>query len=459
MAPSISFRTVALGSVVWLAGCSAEPISPDLAKWLDSDQRQWQMAETGAIHERGTLVTKLPDNDAPIPETATVEDYVRLAVERDPAIRAAQAKVRRMQARVPQESSLEDPMAEIGITGKRSRTPTEVMTGISQKLPFPGKLQTRGRIATQEAAMAEKELEQSRLDTAAEARQAFWSYYEATRALEVTEQSRDLLEQFQQSAEARYRANLASQEDVLRASVELSNLQNELIALGQQRTSAAAMLNSLLDRPTDAALSSPKQADLKPAALELDSLMSLAARRNPELAAIYDQLEAQRLRWKLARLEHWPDLTVSAGYTFDNQAGTSSMGSDEDQFLFGVAVNLPIWADRLRAAEREALAGLDEGVANLTATRNRLAFRVQDGLVRVQTQQRSAILLRDVILPQARQTVEASAASYRAGRADFLTVIDNWRNLLSSQLMYHQGLAQMQRELAKLRQAVGGELP
>lgn len=451
----------ALAAVLALGGCSAWQPDHDLAAWIDHNPAAWQLSPSTSIHRSGTLATTRPaDADEPIVPGAGAEDYVRVALQRNASIRAAEADVRRLEARIPQASSLDDPMLEVAPVGEMAQTAAGevgVMTGISQKLPFPGKLQTRGRIAAQDAAIARADLKQTRVNVAADVRQAYWSYYFATRAIEVTQQSRDLLAQFQQAAQARYKANLASQQDVLRASVELSNLDNELITLQQGRTTAVAMLNSLLDRPVTDALPVPQPVPLRQVDLQLDDVLAEAARDNPELGKIDQQIEAGRQRLNLARLQRWPDLTVGLTYNFVDAHGLSMAANGKDQWWLSFGVSLPIWFDKLRAGEREAYAGIQQGIADLTAARDQIAFKVQDALVRVQTQQRLVVLLGDVIVPQARQALDASASSYQAGKIDFLTVVDNWRKLLNYQLLYHQSLAEMQKDYAQLQQAVGRE--
>ena len=78
--------------------------------------------------------------------------------------------------------------------------------------------------------------------------------------------------------------------------------------------------------------------------------------------------------------------------------------------------------------------------------------------MKVETQQRQSVLLKDVIIPQARQTVEASLSGCRTGEVDFLTLVDNWRKLLDFQLMYQASLTELERSFAELQEAVGHDL-
>ncbi len=403
-----------------------------------------------------------PEPHVVIPEDAAEADYVRLALERNPAIRAAGERVRRLAQRIPQAKSLDDPVVRVAPFGEMAQTAAGevgVMTSVSQRLPFPGKLDARGRIATRAAAEAAQELQRTRLAVVSDTRLAFWSYYDAARAIEVTERSRELLTQIRDVAESKLKAGAATQQDVLRASLELSNLANELIALRQRLTTAQAMLNRLIDRPINAAMPVPVARGLDQITFSLAELLAEAGRANPGLHGIRQRIEGFRERLALAKLNRWPDLNVSFNYNLVDREGLSSVANGDDQWWVGFGVNLPIWTQRLDAAEAEAIRGVLEGIASLDDEQNRVAFRVQDALARAESHQRQVVLVRDVILQQARQTVEASMSGYRAGRLEFLALVDNWRKLLDVQLMYHHILSQYEKSFAELQRTVGRDLP
>ncbi len=403
-----------------------------------------------------------PEPHVDIPEDAAEADYVRLALERNPAIRAAGERVRRLAQRIPQAKSLDDPVVRVAPFGEMAQTAAGevgVMTSVSQRLPFPGKLDARGRIATRAAAEAAQELQRTRLAVVSDTRLAFWSYYDAARAIEVTRRSRGLLTQIRDVAESKLKAGAATQQDVLRSSLELSNLDNELIAYGQRLTTAQATLNRLIDRPIDAAVPVPEARGLDQITFSLSELLAEAGRANPGLRGIRQRIEGFRERLSLAKLNRWPDLNVSFNYNLVDREGLSRVATGDNQWWVGFGVNLPIWTQRLDAAEAEAIRGVLEGTWSLDDEQNRVAFRVQDALARTESHQLQVVLVRDVILQQARQTVEASMSGYRAGRLEFLALVDNWRKLLDVQLMYHHILSQFERSFAELQRTVGRDLP
>ncbi|QNN25078.1 TolC family protein [Planctomycetales bacterium ZRK34] len=325
----------ALALTVLVAGCSSPLDDKPFAEWLDHDPPTWTAQASGAVHRAATLTAEPPPNQPPlISPDAGADQYVELALRRNPSIRAAEQRVQELTQRIAQARSLDDPMVNVAPIGEMAETAAGqvgVMSSISQKLPTPGKLDARGRIAAQDVAMAAQDLEQAKLRVMADTRRAYWSYYFTSRAIEVINAERVLLEQFRDAASARYEAGTAQQQDVLRASVEVSNLDNRLITIGQQRDTAAAMLNRLLDRHVATALPTPRPVELSQLELKLDSLLADAAQSNPSLQKVRDRIEAYRQRLKLAKLNRLPDLNLSLTYNGVADSGLSRVADGKDQ--------------------------------------------------------------------------------------------------------------------------------
>lgn len=404
--------------------------------------------------------TTRPVVENPLPPGAGPEDYVRLAMQQNPSIRRAQYKVLRLGQRIGQATTPEDPtisMTPIGAMAETTAGDVGLMSSISQKFLFPGKLETAGRIAEQEMAEAVHELDETRQSVAADVRRTYWGYCYATAALDVTQRSRLILDEFKDVASARVQSGTSSQQDVLRISQELSSLDNQVLEWQQKKTTSVALLNSLLARPVDAPLGETAPMELASYSLQLEQLLAQAVHANPQLAKIRSQAQGQRERLMLAKLQRLPDLTVSFDYNFVNNSGLSPLADGTDQWWVTFGMNIPIWKNKLDAAEREAQNGILEAAADLADAQNRVGYRVQDALSRAQSQQKQAVIFRDTIIPQARQSLDVSLSDYKAGKLEFITLVDNWRRLLDFQLLYHQSLSQLEQNLADLQQAIGTE--
>ncbi len=113
------------------------------------------------------------------PSPAGLEDLVREALQKNPAVQSALHTVEAQRRRVPQAKALPDPAVGIGWAGNIA--PFSVQSGdpssyravnASQQLPYPGKLKLRGEIASKEADAALSDYEAVRRRDAKAARQA-----------------------------------------------------------------------------------------------------------------------------------------------------------------------------------------------------------------------------------------------------------------------------------------------
>jgi outer membrane protein TolC len=163
------------------------------------------------------------------PHPVGLEDLVREALQKNPAVQSALHTVEAQRRRVPQAKTLPDPMLGIGWAG--NITPFSVQSGgpssyravaASQQLLYPGKLKLRGEIASKEADAASSDLEAICRRVTADVKTAFFEYWFYDKAIQTTLKDKDLLTKLSQIAEARYRVGKGVQQDVLRSQVEIS---------------------------------------------------------------------------------------------------------------------------------------------------------------------------------------------------------------------------------------------
>jgi cobalt-zinc-cadmium efflux system outer membrane protein len=431
---------------------AAAPLAPH----VDDD------AAVAATGERVAAGAGSAPSDWSLPGDAGLERYVAEALARNPAIHAAVRDVQGLGYRVPQVTSLDDPMVTIvPPVGDMIETAAGMMdgsVGVSQRVPFPGKLQARGRVAEQAVRVALDRLADARIRTVADVRRAYYRYYLADVSIGITRESQTLLGEIHDVAVARYRAGAATQQDVLRAEVELYGLTNRLIALEQERATAAARLNALMDRRVDGALPPPREPDLRTVDWKLGDVSARAVAANPRLAGLRDQVRRDLDAVRLARLDYLPDLVVGYSYTFIAAPALSPVATGEDAWNLSFGLNLPIWWQRLRARVLEGNAQVLRSVAEYEDVRNAVFAGLQDALVRVDTQYRQSVVDRDLIVPRAWQAVDVSMAAYRTGTITFEPLVQNWRQWLAASLAYRRGLADLEQAFADLEQLVGVRL-
>jgi cobalt-zinc-cadmium efflux system outer membrane protein len=311
------------------------------------------------------------------------------------------------------------------------------------------------------AAVAEKDVELTSIEITLRARdvikevtRAYTDLSLARRAIDIHLESVALLRQFADLSSVKYAAGRTSQQDVLGAVVELSKLHDELVMHEEGEASAAARLNTLLDRDPHAAigpLAEPREEIGLPSSEELQRL---AIDHQPELVAAKLQVERAKAALAAVNGEYKPDFFVVGGYMLTpRQAGawTASVGMTWP--------NAPWSRGRLDARKAEAAADAETAALRVRATERSIQLAVHDAYVRTAAAGRRALLLQSTIVPQSVQTLEVSRVAYQADRSDLRALIGNQRTLLDARLSYYRALGERELAFADLERAVGAPIP
>jgi outer membrane protein TolC len=125
---------------------------------------------------------------------------------------------------------------------------TQMQVALSQSFPFPGKRKLRREAVEYQAAASDQMETERRGAIIGDVRIAWWQLMSLDRALQIVEQNKDLMRDFVQIAQTKYRVGSGLQQDVLLAQLELSRLLGRELRLQGMRRSSRARLNSLMNQ-------------------------------------------------------------------------------------------------------------------------------------------------------------------------------------------------------------------
>ena len=422
---------------------------------------------TNAIHEAAYPTLDLPtatsDFVTPIVQALegphAVQDYIRFALDQNPEIQAARKQIEAQAHRVPVAGSLSDPMLGSTVFPGPVQTAAgqqELALTANQKLPWFGKLETRAGVAEAQTNVARAQLAAVELATVARVKQAYYELYFIQKAIAITKTDQKSLGDIRDVANARYKTNKVTQQDLLRAELEIANVERELIRLRQQMESAQARLGRILHISPETKMLALEE--LPPANIPQDVawLQRRAVEARPELHARLAALARDRQSIDLARLDYMPDVTLGATWIDVASAGISPVANGRDSFLITAGINLPIYRKRLDASVRSAEAKAVATARQYDSLKDMTLEQVVDLFAQIRSQQDLLTLFREDILPKARLTLEVSSRAYNAGQVDFLQLIDNWRQLLRYQIAYRRLEATIRQKIADMERLVGG---
>ncbi len=404
------------------------------------------------------LATGVAAQAAPT-DTLSITEAVRIALGANPMLRAARSGATAAAQRIGPAGALPDPQLQFGLMnrmasdfGSTADPMTMNQVQLMQMLPWPGKLGGARRAARHSAAAATADADEQQRMLAAQVRMAYYDVAYADRALDVMRRTLGLLRDFLEVSTAMYAVGSAVQQDVLRAQVEVARMGEEITRMGQERLAGVARFNALLGREAAVpigALELPGAAeqDLPP----VDSLVAWGLQARPALRAGAERVAAAEASLSAARRELFPDFSVGVVYQQRPQFPT--------MMSLMVGVNVPIFAGaRQLPMRREAAAMRDMTQAELANLRNETVAQIVETRARAEQDRNLTRLYRGSILPQARSAVQAALSSYRVGRVNFMTLVDNQMTVNRYETETYRLLADYHQAVGELEALVGREV-
>jgi outer membrane protein TolC len=324
---------------------------------------------------------------------------------------------------------------------------------VEQEFPWKGKRDARAAAAATAVAATTASRQVRALQIREAVRVSYADLALARAAAGVFEAQAGVLRRMADVAEAKYAAGRGPQQDVLKAVLELSRLQEEALMADESERMAQARLNGLMNRRPDTPVGPVDALKELPAVAESAVLQDQALAAHAELRAMDADLSMSKADATMWKAEQKPDLMVRGGYMV--------MPGMTDALTASITISWPDapWS-KGRYAAQTAMADARARTVHSRRAAVELTLRqmVHEAAIRVSTARQRTALLRTTVLPQARQALEVSLASYQTDRLDFIALLDNQRALAQAELDLQRALAALTRAHAALESAVGTPL-
>jgi len=395
-------------------------------------------------------------------ELQVLTDYLRYASLNNAELKAKFEEFKAALEEVPQAKALDDPKFTYSYFIEEVETrvgPQRNKFGIMQVFPWFGKIEARTDIASAKAKAAGQEYEANKLKLFWQVKDAFYEFTYLATAIDTAKENLELLQYFEEIARTKYTTSAATHPDIIRAQMELAKLEDILKSLEQLREPTVARLNSVLNRPSDAQLAWPTKEQSREVQLDRQFVIESLIENNPELAGLDWEIQAQRAKVELAKKKSYPDIGVGIDWIQTDRAASPGVrDSGKDPVVLMFSMNIPLWQDSYKAAQRQAKANVRKTQQQKTDIENKTISRAIQVLYDIEDSQRKMHLYGDILVSKAQELVQASEAAYRAGTIDFLSLIDAQRMLLGYTLDHERAVTNTQQKLAELEMLVGTEL-
>ncbi len=355
----------------------------------------------------------------------TLEQAIRLALERNPGLAKERAILARSSAFSVRAGELSDPKIILGEQyfpidlgmGESALAMTTV--GIRQSFPPWGKRSLLRQSAVFEATAARWRLEDKKNRLVRDVRMAWVDLYRAREKEVILRSAGSLREQAFRSALARYRQGTGSESDVLLAQFQKDRIRDrkEQVRIREEKSLYRLMDLMHVSRSFRIPPEKPHFPDPLPESVLLGRLD-----RHPELESRNEKNSAQELLVRAAEKDKIPAVSVEGDYSYF--MGPNLITATPNLFSLLLSFNLPVRPgerqDQRVAEKRHELEILE---SDRDAARQRLIEEVRNSEGTYRHLLRRTDLLEHVLMPEAKRSVDAALAGYATGTLEMERVL------------------------------------
>ncbi len=398
---------------------------------------------------------------AQVSSTVLLDDFVQEALDNNPHIQQAFHKWKAAEYRIDNVKGLPDPSLSYGYFGESIETrvgPQEQKFGISQKVPFPGKLKRKGEAQGKKARILKEEYEAAKNEVVKNVKVTFYDLYWLDQAIQINEEEKSILEKLEKAAQRKYESNLGPQQDVIKLQVELSNIIKKIALLGQNRKSVATQINRLLDRETGLPIDTITKVQIDEFSYELEDVLEKTKNSRQDLIVANLSVEKSEIEKTLARMNYLPDFTFGYEYTEIGGGSTSSIDDGQDAWMGKVSVNVPFWFGKIKSEVKAKEEELEAARERQKDVGNLADYEVRDMYFKIITYKEIVALYETALVPQSQQAFDVSQTGFETGSVSFLDWLDAQRTYLQTRLAYYKAITDYQKSIAILERVVGKNL-
>jgi len=382
----------------------------------------------------------------------TLDDLEKMALESNPTLAQARARVQAAAGRKLQAGLYPNPV--IGATGDEN-SPGPIIRGgefggfLEQRFVTAGKLRLERGVAEQEEVQAQAADDAQRYRVLNSVRMLYYQALGDQYLIQVREELSRITREAVDVTRQLLNVGQADQPDFLAARVE-----------SRRADVAVAVARNRRERTWRQLASITGQQSLQPAPLDgnienlpelaLDVAWTAILAESPELRVAEAGITRNEIALRRARVEKIPDIIARGGVRYNRELLEQGLRPVGVEGFFDVSVRIPIF-DRNQGNVAAARADLD--YARLEVERVKLSLRSRLAEVYREYQDSLALVeaYRADVLPPAQESYDLYLASFRQMAAAYPQVLIAQRNLFQLREDYIEALVNVQRGVVEIR--------
>ncbi|MEW6983102.1 TolC family protein [Colwelliaceae bacterium 6471] len=382
----------------------------------------------------------------------SLEEAITLAQQNDPWQHGSLLKQSAVESRSIASGSLPDPQVSVGIMNLPTdswdldqEAMTQLKVGVSQMFPRGDSLAIKQHQLKIESSKFPLLRENRKAKLKSEVSQLWLDAYLAQQTIKLIEDDWALFEQMAEVTTASYSNVIGKtrQQDVIRAQLEILQLEDRLTTQKQMLETSIARLNEWLHIYDADRLNEPFNFDAQPAEFSVSNelpsirivnptvlkgtnysrnLLAQELANHPALLAIDVKRKVSEKGVELAKQQYKPQLGVNASYAYRDNMPSGDKRAD--LFSLGVTFDLPLFTENRQDKQVSASIAESEAIKTekLLLTKQMISAVEKERRVLKRLSDRQS-LYQEQLLKQIHDQAEASLTAYTNDDGDFAEVV------------------------------------
>jgi outer membrane protein TolC len=302
------------------------------------------------------------------------------------------------------------------------------------------------------------EMKQVELGVLYQVKEAFYGLLLAEKLVELASQSVTLAESHLERTRARYEEGKATRFQLLRAQVEVSNLQPAVIRSQNTVRLSRIVLNNLLNITHHENPRYTGDLEFNPLETTLDKIISRAHKRRPSLLTLRQHLKAADYNIRTIQGKFLPTLLFNTSCNINSNDFSLNRDEWKKDYTGNLVLSIPLFRGGARLGElqeakarRESLKMSVEGMENMiTAEVTGVWFRLEEAREIIDSSSKG--------LEEAKESLHIAETSYEAGVVTSLEVMDARMAYMKAETNHYQAIHDYLVATAQLEKVSGGAL-
>jgi cobalt-zinc-cadmium efflux system outer membrane protein len=377
-------------------------------------------------------------------QPAVVDEFVELAVTRNPRLARATIAIDAARGRYLQAGLYPNPELAVNwdeIGDRQDGRGILTAPKLTQTIVTGKKLSLSQTVAAREVDQATLELIGERYAVVAAVRAAFYEAYTLQRRYEVLGELLKLADEAVANGKTLLEGKQIARLDMVQLEVQQQQFRAELQAVKEELPAAYRRLASVTGQNGLHVPGVVGTFDGLPA-YDLEQTRAAVLASHPDVRTARVGVDRAQAAVRRAEAEPIPNVSVYAGYIrqYENKSHDGAAG---------LSMPIPVW-NRNQGNIRAAKAELGMAIQSVGRVENELVGRVAAAFQTYAAARRRADLYRVEILPRATETYELSMKAFQGGQFEYLRVIQAQRAVAEAKLELNKSLGDAWRSAAEL---------